>query len=701
MKNKNNHYKTIIIIGTILCLLASIYAIYNILLLGPIEPLLRYLLVAFLLFIDFIFMYKVFKKKKIKKKISILILMFIFIFINSIIGIIINTLYSSLDNMNKDTITYTTVLITKKDSKIKNENDLVDKKIGIINDKSSIEGYIISQDIIKEKKLNSKNKLVSYDDYTSMLNDLDKEEIDAMFISSNYKIMFQNIEGYVAITEDTKVILEKKEQKKKDNNDLSNNLIGKNNNLLTKPFTILLMGVDSTDDTLDKNTTANGDSLLLITFNPKTLNATILSIPRDSYVPITCFKGSKENKITHAAWYGESCMIKTIENFTNINIDYYVKINFKGVVSLVNALGGIDVDVPKDLCTDNSDRTGKVCIKKGYQRLFGEEALVLARNRKGLDNGDLDRGKNQQLVIKALMKKTTNIGNITKLTEILNTISRNMDTNFKVEQILSFYNIAKEIMQRSKGNEDNIINMQQLFLQGTGQMIYDEGSKLVLWNYVLNKESIKDTTNEMKLNLGESNAMAIKTFSFSINDEYTKAVIGEGPYDTITSFALLPDFTGDTKEVAQSYAKKNGITIKFIGTTGHVIKQDYPAKKRLDKITGPVTLTLSGNDTNTSKEIDCSLDSNNKNNACKVPDFTKMTKQEATEWVKPLKNVILVFTNINPSNYPNASLNQLVSQDIKANSYLENIKKITIGIINKDNNEDKKDNSLPGKEPTE
>ena len=75
---------------------------------------------------------------------------------------------------------------------------------------------------------------------------------------------------------------------------------------------------------------------MLITFNPETLNTTMLSIPRDTYVPITCFSGQAKSKITHAAWNGETCMMNTIENFTGINIDYYVKINFKGVIIMDN-----------------------------------------------------------------------------------------------------------------------------------------------------------------------------------------------------------------------------------------------------------------------------------------------------------------------------------------------------------------------------
>ena len=92
------------------------------------------------------------------------------------------------------------------------------------------------------------------------------------------------------------------------------------------------MGVDSEAEDIS-NAAFNGDALMLITFNPKTLSTTILSIPRDSYVPIACFPGQKRNKITHAAWYGETCMIDTIENLFDIPIDYYQLISGESILT--------------------------------------------------------------------------------------------------------------------------------------------------------------------------------------------------------------------------------------------------------------------------------------------------------------------------------------------------------------------------------
>ena len=429
-----------------------------------------------------------------------------------------------------------------------------------------------------------------------MIADLYAGTIDSMFITTNYPSLFQSIETYQNIAVDTKIIYTK--EKKMLKSSTSKRETASTGKSISEPFTILLMGVDSTDDGLSKNTVANGDSLILITFNPKTLNATMISIPRDSYVPIACWSGKPENKITHAAAYGTDCMMSTIENYFDVKIDYYAKINFRGLVSLVDKLNGIDVEVPQNLCTDDSNREGYICIKQGMQHLNGEQALVLARNRKQLANGDLDRGLNQQIVIQGLINKIKDISNVSQVMGVLDTISNNLDTNFTTKQILSFYDIAKDITNNALQKDDaDIINIEQLFLAGSGQMIYDERSRLVLWDYIPNKESRKDIINAMKVNLGIKSPTLIKKFSFSINKPYEKTVTGKGPYKTASSYALLPSFIGDSKATAQAWATRNGINVTFKGTSGHVVAQSYPANKRTDLIRGSVVLTLSGNST--------------------------------------------------------------------------------------------------------
>ena len=580
----------IIKIFSIIALGASIFAIYEIFLLSSIENLIRYIVIGILILIDIVILFK-FKSKK-RPKGTYLTFLFFFSLICIGVGIVISYFYGQIDNLNKNKITYTSDLIVMSSNKVKKVEDINNMKIGILSDKKSPEGYIIPKEIIKENNLEDENQIVEYEDYTSMLVDMYSNEVGAIFVPDSYVSMFSGITGYENIATDVKVIASKdKLMKKAATSKIETASSGKD---VTEPFTILLMGIDSTDEVLSKNAIANGDTLILITFNPKTLNATMLSIPRDSYVPIACWSGRPENKITHAAAYGNDCMINTIENYLDVNIDYYAKINFKGLVKLVNAVGGVEVDVPKELCTDDSSRGGVVCIKEGHQTLMGEEALVFARNRKQLANGTFGREAHQQEIIKALINKIKGIKDVTKFIEILNTVSDNLDTNLTTKQILSFYNVAKDIIKKSlSSDEAELINIQQLFLDGDGQMIYDERARMILWDYVPNKSSRNDIVNAMKINLEQKGHENITEFDFSMNKPYEKKTIGAG-YNYGFKYTLLPDFTGDTEAQATATANKLGIKVKFDGLGGTVIEQSYPASKRVDLIKDTLVLKLSG-----------------------------------------------------------------------------------------------------------
>ena len=600
-KEGSGLFNKIVCFFGIIAILSSAFAIYELLLLSSIETLIRYIVIGILILIDIFILLKCRKylknkgNKKTKKK-TFLVLVILYMIICLLVGGVIFYVYGKISGLNKTYVTYKSDLIVMSNNEANDVNDISDMTIGILSDKTSPEGYIIPQEIIKENKLNDENKITKYDDYTSMLVDLYSGEIDGMFVSSHYATMFSGITGYENIESDTKVIVSKsKKMKKASSSAVETASSGKS---ITEPFTILLMGIDSTDEVLGENAIANGDTLILVTFNPKTLNATMFSIPRDSYVPISCWSGKPENKITHAAAYGNDCMINTIEDYFDVNIDYYAKINFKGLVKLVDAVGGVEMNVEKELCTDDSSRGSQICIQPGQQVLNGEQALVYARNRKQLANGDFGRAEHQQEIIKALINKIKTIDDVSTFMSILNTVSNSMDTNLTTKQILSFYNVGKDILKKSlSSDESDIVSIQRLYLQGTGQMIYDERARMVLWDYVPNKSSRKDIIQAMKENLELAEHKTIKKFSFSINEPYEVEVIGEGPYKSSHAYTLLPSFVGDSEAQARATASRLGISVVFKGSGGYVVSQSYPANKRIDLISGSLTLTLSGGST--------------------------------------------------------------------------------------------------------
>lgn len=679
MKNKKRK-KVKFKMGNILILLsiiASIYLIYNILLLKNIENIIRYIIIIIILFLDLYFFRKNIKIKK--KKRLFAFLMIIFISVNIALASVINKVYSTIDKINKDKITYSSYLISLADSDINNIDDCTSKKIGILDNKTNIDNYIIPMEMVKNNKLDNDNEIVKYEDLFSMLEDLYKKKIDMMFISSNFNSMFSTTEGYENIKNEIKIIDSSKKTLNKEDT-FEENSSGKD---IKKPFTILLMGVDSEKDGLDSSS-SNGDSLILITFNPETLNATMLSIPRDSYVPIMCFKDKRENKLTHAAWYGSGCMIDTIENFLDVDIDYYVKINFKGVVSLVNALDGVTADVPRDLCTDSSDRTGQVCISAGIQNLDGESALVLARNRYDLPNGDFDRAKNQQILLKAILNKMKTVRSVNKFNDILNSISRNMDTNLKTDQILSFYNILKNIVKVNRINKD-VVNIQRLYLSGSGQYIYDERSKLTLWNYVLNENSIEEVNKAMADNLN-SNVSMQKSFDYLVKDGFQEIVPGSN-VKPATKYDVIPNFVGKAKKEVDKFAEKHNIKVKYKYkedlnskyNNDYVLSQNYKANTRVDKIKN-LEITLLKNKNNDSK-IDCT---DNKKDICLLPSFIGKTKDEVTEYWNKYKGLSkITYNEVSQSLYPNSKVGHIISQNYKVNTHLLKVKNLELTIITK------------------
>lgn len=574
-KNISNSKLNLLLVGIFLLMLtlSTIYSLYAISLLTGIENLLRFFisLVVTVLWITFIYKsYKILCKNKFGKIIKLVIFMMIYSVIVGSCSLVVDQTYGRLRRMTNNSVSYSTSLVVLKDSKYNSIEDINDSKIAMFNDKKSIDGYILPKEVIKN--LNLSNEIEYFDNYITMVDALLKGEIEYAFLPTNFEVLFQSINGYEYLNTKTKIIYTYDKKVSYNNT----------NSSITKPFTILLMGVDSEKENI-KNSSFNGDALMLITFNPKTFKSTILSIPRDSYVPIACFAGKRENKITHAAWYGQDCMIKTIENTFNIKIDYYLKMNFKGVVGLVDALGGINVDVPYNFCEQNSDRKwGKdtIFVEKGLQRLYGEEVLALARNRHpnkdycspmwtDYVSNDFIRGNNQQLIINGVIGKIKDVRDINTVNKLIDTVSNNLETNMNINEILSLYNVAKSAMNYS-GDLDikNIFGIQRLQLTGYDRMIMDyslihkQGTKIELYNFIPYKGSIEDISYAMRLNLGIIKEEPIKTFSFNATVPFVEKTIGKGSYNE-SAISLVPKFVGHDEDEAKLWADRNNIELEI------------------------------------------------------------------------------------------------------------------------------------------
>lgn len=712
---------------SIICIVASMFLINSIYKFSRIEDVIRYLVMGVLVLIDLVILLLIYLKsrkkdnkkeikkdnKKDKKKknkyllFNIVVVLLTIVYITGVI--LLNKVYSYVSSFNK-TVTYSTSLVTLKETEDVDFVTLENAKIGILSDTTSQEGYVLAQEIIKKEGLAKNNELVSFDTYPAMITALYEKEVDYIFLPSDYVGIFSTSEGFEDIGERLRTITTTEKEESKE----EANLLGSAADV-SKPFTILLIGIDSTKDGLKQADSFNGDSLMVVTFNPTTMTATMLSIPRDTYVPIACFPGQYENKITHSASRGTNCVINTIQNFLDIKIDYYMKINFTGLVDLVDAVDGIEVDVPYSFCEQNSQRefgNSTIYVKKGLQTLNGEQALAFSRNRKSNSQycskewtqgtrSDFVRANNQQTVVQAIIDKMKGFTDVSKLEKILDVVSNNLDTNMTEDTIFSFYNIAKDVMTAS--SNDEVLSIQKLYIAGTGQYIYDESSKLQLWNYIPTTRSVEDVKNAMKVNLGKKEHTLIKTFSYSINEGYEVKTIGKGPYPSFTTYDLLIDLTKKSLTEAQTWANKNNITLNIEYVTDSkyqndtIIEQEYPVNKRLDKISNrTVTIKVVKNDIKPEVvKIDCLLDS--ENSVCIVPNFVSKTKDDVTNWGSKFSNVVNIYYEYKESDLESGTIiNQSVSEGTTVKEILEKNITITISIAKEKTEEDNSENNNIG-----
>ena len=209
-------------------------------------------------------------------------------------------------------------------------------------------------------------------------------------------------------------------------------LTGAEANKITKePFVIYLSGVDTRGE-LTEN--ARSDVNILAVVNPVTKRVALINTPRDYYVDLA--GTDSKDKLTHAGLYGVETSMATLGNLYGINVDHYIRINFAGFISIVDALGGVDVYSDQAFTSVGSpgyyDPTTFV---EGWNHLDGKAALAFARERHAFASGDIQRGINQMKVIDAMLNKIKSPALLMGFSKIMDAASDCFVTDFSQEQI--------------------------------------------------------------------------------------------------------------------------------------------------------------------------------------------------------------------------------------------------------------------------
>ena len=197
--------------------------------------------------------FKAVRKNNTKSYLTFIIFIVLFITGQIFISYNLGKVSSSIKKVTNNYTTYSSSLIVLNDNKDKSISSL--DKIGMISDKNNIESYIIPKEIIKENNIDN-DKIVSYDDFLLMLDDLYDEKIDGAFVSSSFSTMFSSNDKYSDIKNKVSVIETKDKKMKKQS--------ASSNKTLTEPFSVLLMGVDSEKESLESSSSLNGDALCIM-----------------------------------------------------------------------------------------------------------------------------------------------------------------------------------------------------------------------------------------------------------------------------------------------------------------------------------------------------------------------------------------------------------------------------------------------------
>ena len=330
-----------------------------------------------------------------------------------------------------------TSIVVLKASSIEKEKDLAGAKIGTILDMDKEATNRMLKDLDSDKIKYTTKDYSSLDD---MMEAFYNGEVDAICLNEKYRDILHEGGSYFNFQTDSRVVHQNVYYTKVTKKDNPSDPV---NNITKDTFTVLVSGNDSYGTLQDSNT--RSDANLLLTVNPKTGTILMTSIPRDYYVELVCPDNEEQacpegsyDKLTHSGLMGVKSTEKTIEKALGITINYNIRINFSSVVSLVDALDGIDLDIKKGEEVDIFYTNSQPGLSVGKHHVDGETALAFARERHAYADGDNQRVRNQQKVFKAMFKRIVSPKMITNYGKFMDALAVAFDTNLSGDEISKF-----------------------------------------------------------------------------------------------------------------------------------------------------------------------------------------------------------------------------------------------------------------------
>ena len=463
----------------------SLILVLNLIFASLIPNIYRWILIAIIGILDLLVFLWVSKSKS-RKKIN---LIHVWIKLGLIILILFpNTLFAGFVRaISTKNVTHEVHFVSLNETKLSSINELKDQKIGILSDEQSLVGHIYPKQINEENALNI--TFVEYNSYIEAIQALQNEKIEIIVLPGGFQETFGSIENFEI---DTSVLHSIWHVKFKEKVDLFSSV--------GDVLNIVLIGGDNP---IQGNSTSgfNYDVIIVVSYNFKTQESAMISIPRDAYIFSTCT--NKRDKITHTGWYGADCLTATLSKFLDIPINHYMLIDFEGLIDVVDALGGVEIDIPRRIEEQDENRSfdDLIVLEPGLQKLNGREALAFLRHRKTLTNGPLGRSNNHETFMLAMIQELAKPTKWWRIGGFLNTVQKSVLTNLNGQSIVDLYNQATMILN-AEGIE--ALLPERMELDGQGAMIYTPSFGANLYYYVLDSQSVNTIKTRLKeINLND------------------------------------------------------------------------------------------------------------------------------------------------------------------------------------------------------
>ena len=458
-KKQNRVGKVFGVIFSIVLIATTMYLLFNIIKLNVLPTKLLFLITIVFVLLDLIFILLLcFATKGVVSKI-ICIIFALAISLGSCLGGYYMSktggLLSSMTNVAKHSKNTVSVVV-KQSSEMKKKTDLSGHSVGTLANINTTGSKKILKELNKSG-IQMENR--EYGSLTEMLESFYNGEVDSIVISESSRSQITDIDAYKDFDNNTRVVYQT--SYKVENTDKANAV----SNITTTPFNVLISGSD-TRGGFDEN--GRSDVIMVATVNPKTGTILLTSVPRDFYVTTACDAGDgcqqgALDKITHTGIHGTNTTKRTVEQLLGIEINYTFKVGFDTVTDIVDAVGGIDVNVEPGYECSNFLHAPGLSVHAGVNHLNGEQALGYARERYAYSEGDRQRTKNQQQVLMGIVDKITSPAIVTNYASIMDSMSDTFSTTMSSQEISDL--IKYQLNKNPKWK------MEQYMVNGTGDTL--------------------------------------------------------------------------------------------------------------------------------------------------------------------------------------------------------------------------------------